>query len=399
MKLSQIKELPESVHLPSSKSLANRWLIIQALYPNQVEVNIRDKSDDIEVLEKALQSTESQIDIGHAGTAMRFLTAYFSQKENKEIILTGSERMQQRPIKSLVSVLQQLGASIEYLKTEGYPPLKIQGTKLRSRTIEIDGTLSSQYISALMLIASQIEGGLRLKLKGKIVSRSYINLTSSVLKQAGVEVSFQDSVIEINPINGLPQNKRIEVEADWSAAAFWYCWVALTPGVPINLLGLNLESAQGDTMLVSYFEGLGVRTKSIEDGVRIYHVEMPLPSYLEINLINQPDLAQPIAVVCAIFGVDVKLNGLQTLVIKETNRLKAMKIELENFGIVSEITNESIAIKPQSLKEPKRPIKTYKDHRMAMSFSLFASKFPIEIENPSVVSKSYPKYFEHLLHL
>ena len=397
MKLSRISYLPETVKLPTSKSLANRWLILQALFPNQIKVRVSDKSDDIDVLEKALNAKKNHFNVGHAGTAMRFLTAFFAQQNGGEFVLTGSERMQQRPIKPLVSVLQELGASIGYLGEEGFPPLKIIGKKLLSKIIEIDGGISSQYISALMLIAPKIEGGLKIKLKGTVVSRSYINLTVSVLKKAGIEVGFVGNEISIKETTKLPETVDIDVEADWSAAAFWYGWVALTPGSAINLLGLNSISAQGDCKLIPYFEGLGVRTKEIENGLRIYKVDMVLPSHLEINLINQPDLAQPLAVVCAILGVEVKLNRLQTLIIKETNRLQAMQTELANFGVVSEITGDSIFIASQKVSPPKRKIKTYNDHRMAMSFALFAARVPLEIEDPDVVSKSYPNYFEHII--
>lgn len=395
--MSKIESLPESIQLPTSKSIANRWLILQALYPNQIQLNYNDSSDDIEVLKSAFTSKDKTIDVGHAGTAMRFLTAYLSQQEGEEFVLTGSERMRKRPIEPLVSVLRQLGASIECLGKEGFPPLKITGQKLQSKPIEIDGSISSQYITALLLVGSKIEGGLKLFLKRHIVSKSYIDLTVSVLKEAGLDVTFQDNEIAVTPCEALPENKNITVEADWSAASFWYSWVALRPGSVLNLVGLNLDSAQGDKKLIDYFEGLGVRTKSIDSGLRIYHVDMALPSYLEINLINQPDLAQPLAVVCTLLGVEVKLNGLQTLAIKETNRLEALKEEFLNFDVESILDEDSILIKSQKASNPKRGVKTYNDHRMAMAFSLFASRFSIEIQDPEVVSKSYPKYFEHLL--
>lgn len=397
MYLPKIEELPNSVQLPTSKSIANRWLILQALYPDEIDLQIGDSSDDIDVLKNAFETKESSIDVVHAGTAMRFLTAFLSQKEGREFVLTGSERMKQRPIEELVSVLGQLGASIEYLDNEGYPPLKIKGKKLHSNPIEMDGGISSQFISALLLIGSKIDGGLDLRLKGDLVSKSYIDLTISVLNRAGIHASFQDNKIDVTELRTLPNRKEVNVEADWSAASFWYSWVALSPGSSIDLVGLNSDSFQGDKKLIDYFEGLGVRTKTIDNGLGIYHVDMPLPKYLEINLLNQPDLAQPLAVVCALLGVEVKLNGLQTLAIKETNRLEALKKELSNFGVESKLTKDSIFIANQSISEPKRKVKTYNDHRMAMSFSLFASRFSIAIEDPDVVSKSYPNYFDHLL--
>lgn len=397
MHLLKIKELPKSVQLPTSKSIANRWLILQALYPEDIDLKISDSSDDINVLKNAFKTKDRSIDVGHAGTAMRFLTAYLSQKEAEEFVLTGSERMQQRPIEPLVSVLRQLGASIEYLGKEGYPPLKIKGKKLYSNPVEIDGGISSQFISALLLIGSKIDGGLDLRLKGDLVSKSYIDLTISVLNRAGIHASCKANTIAVPQVNNLACSKEVKIESDWSAASFWYGWVALTPGSSVDLFDLRSDSCQGDKKLIDYFEGLGVRTKVIDVGLRIYHVEMALPSYLEINLINQPDLAQPLAVVCALLGVEVRLTGLQTLIIKETNRLEAIKEELLNFGVESTIDEDSIAIQSQKALIPKRAVKTYKDHRMAMAFSLFASRFSIEIQDPEVVSKSYPKYFEQLL--
>jgi 3-phosphoshikimate 1-carboxyvinyltransferase len=397
MMLPKIELLPETVQLPTSKSLANRWLVLQALFLNQIEVNVSDKSDDIEVLEKALISQENTIDVGHAGTAMRFLTAFLAQIGKGEFLLTGSERTQQRPIEPLVSALNSLGANIQYLNKEGFPPLKIKGGGLKSNSIEMDGSLSSQYISALLLIAHKLKGGLKITLTGTVVSQSYINLTVSVLERAGIEVGFHDNVVTVRETKDLPESISVQVESDWSAAAFWYGWVALMPKSAINLIGLDSKSSQGDRKLISFFEGLGVRTKEIDGGLRINHADMVMPKRLEINLINQPDLAQPLAVVCAILGVEVKLNGLQTLAIKETNRLEALKEELSNFGIEAEITSNSIEIKSQEVQLPKRTIRTYNDHRMAMSFSLFASRIPIEIEEAGVVSKSYPDYFKHLL--
>lgn len=397
MMLPKIELLPETVQLPASKSLANRWLVLQALFLNQIEVNVSDKSDDIEALEKALISRDNTIDIGHAGTAMRFLTVFLAQKEKGEFLLTGSKRMQQRPIEPLVSALNSLGANIQYLNKEGFPPLEIIGGKLKSNPIEIDGSVSSQYISALLLVAPKIKDGLKITLKGSIVSQSYINLTISVLERAGIKVDFHDNKISVIETKQLPESVSIHVESDWSAASFWYSWAALMPKSAINLIGLDSKSSQGDRKLISFFEGLGVRTKEIDGGLRINHADMVMPKRLEINLINQPDLAQPLAVVCAILGVEVKLNGLQTLAIKETNRLEALKEELSNFGIEAEITSNSIEIKSQEVQLPKRTIRTYNDHRMAMSFSLFASRIPIEIEEAGVVSKSYPDYFKHLL--
>ena len=230
-----------------------------------------------------------------------------------------------------MSALNSLGANIQYLNKEGFPPLEIIGGKLKSNPIEIDGSVSSQYISALLLVAPKIKDGLKITLKGSIVSQSYINLTISVLERAGIKVDFHDNKISVIETKQLPESVSIHVESDWSAASFWYSWAALMPKSAINLIGLDSKSSQGDRKLISFFEGLGVRTKEIDCGLRINHADMVMPKRLEINLINQPDLAQPLAVVCAILGVEVKLNGLQTLAIKETNRLEALKKELQSI--------------------------------------------------------------------
>jgi 3-phosphoshikimate 1-carboxyvinyltransferase len=395
--LTKIEQLPERILLPKSKSLAARWLILQALFPDLISIENFQDSDDTLVLKEALSSIGNcELDVKHSGTALRFCLSYFAVQADRTVILKGSDRLHERPISIVVEALRKLGAEITYLEKEGCAPVQIKGKKLQGGSIQIDGGVSSQFVSSLMLVAPRLPGGLEIDLKGTIVSRSYIWLTLDVLIAAGIEATMNGNKIVVKEKAKLPEPKEVQLESDWSAAAYWYAWVALNGG-GVNLLGLQSNSSQGDRKLIPFFEGLGVRTKEINGGLRIYKVDMALPEHLEMNLINQPDLAQPIAVVCALLGVEVKLNRLQTLTIKETNRLEALKEELSNFGISADLTVESIFIAPQKASAPKRPIKTYNDHRMAMSFSLFASQFDIEMEESHVVSKSYPEYFNQLL--
>ncbi len=396
LKLNRIDGLPEQITLPVSKSVANRWLILQALFPNQIAIPNFENVDDTAVLKNGLLRNSTEINVGHAGTAMRFLCAFLSTQKGKTFILSGSERMHQRPIAPLVIALKKLGAKIEYLKNDGFPPLKIVGQDLNAVPLEIDSSLSSQYISALLLIGARVKGGLHLKLKNQVVSSSYIRLTLSVLKAAGIRYKKPENEIRVFEQKRLPEKIEVQLESDWSAAAFWYGMVALLPASKTQFIGLDPNSAQGDKKLIDFYESFGVRTKRVEGGVKIFKIGNILPEFLRLNLLDQPDLAQPIAVTCAALGVHVKLTGLQTLANKETHRLEALQKELANFGVQSAIKNDSIEIAAQEIISPLRPIKTYNDHRMAMSFAILATKFRVEIEIPEVVRKSYPGFWEDL---
>jgi 3-phosphoshikimate 1-carboxyvinyltransferase len=380
------------VKLPLSKSLCNRTLVLAAQFP-QIKISELSDAADTVVLQKALQQKEGVIDVGAAGTAMRFATAYFAAKPDCEVILKGSQRMHQRPIAVLVDALRKLGASIAYLENEGFPPLKIRGRKLEGGALAIPASVSSQYSTALMLIAPSLKNGLKLQLEGEAVSTPYIDMSVGLMQQLGFEAAFNGSTItvlsaaEVAPMLYTP-------EADWSAAAYWYGFVALAPEGEILLRGLTDNSLQGDARLVRIFEELGVKTTFTEKGVLLQIRSAQRPGTLVINLNDTPDLAQPLAVTCAALGIGADFRGLQTLRIKETDRLLALQTELAKVGLLAEITESTLKFQPTKIYAPTDVFETYEDHRMSMSLALLATKFPITINNPEVVGKSYPRFWE-----
>ncbi|MBW2962656.1 3-phosphoshikimate 1-carboxyvinyltransferase [Mesonia aestuariivivens] len=380
-----------------SKSEANRLLILQALFP-QVEIENLSNSDDSKVLQKALASLEEVIDIHHAGTAMRFLTAYFSIQEGRKTILTGSKRMQERPIKLLVDALKSLDAKIEYLNKEGYPPLAITGTKLTKHHVSLAANVSSQYISALMLIAPSLENGLEIQLNGEITSTPYILMTLSMLKTLGVEASFENNLIKIQPLQ-LHQKKKFVVESDWSSASYFYSLVALSNSAKIKINSYQKDSLQGDSSLVEFYKSLGVKTTFLENSIQLEkEASVQLPKTYRANLVSSPDLAQTIAVSCLGLGIGCELSGLHTLKIKETDRLVALHDEMTKLGAQVEVTNDSLKLYPcRNLKENSL-IATYNDHRMAMAFAPLALKTTLTIEDAQVVSKSFPDFWEAMQH-
>lgn len=389
---------PQSaIAITGSKSETNRLLLLQALYPNLILENTSN-SDDSEVMTKALQSSDTIIDIHHAGTAMRFLTAYFSIQENREVVLTGSTRMKERPIKILVNALRQLGAEITYEENEGFPPIRIKGKKVTKSKVSLSANVSSQYISALLLIAPKLENGLELALEGEITSVPYIKMTLSLLNDIGVETVFASNKIIVKPqtINHKPQT--LSVESDWSSASYFYSIVALSEiGTEITLSSYKENSLQGDSVLADIYKNFGVETifndsKSITIS-KINKYNLQPPTY---NLNNSPDIAQTIAVTCFGLGIGCHLTGLHTLKIKETDRLLALKNELEKLGAQVSITDESLTLKISSEINEDIRIKTYQDHRMAMAFAPLALKTDIIIEEAEVVSKSYPTFWEDL---
>lgn len=389
---------PQSaIAITGSKSETNRLLLLQALYPNLILENTSN-SDDSEVMTKALQSSDTIIDIHHAGTAMRFLTAYFSIQENREVVLTGSTRMKERPIKILVDALRQLGAEISYEENEGFPPIRIKGKKVTKSKVSLSANVSSQYISALLLIAPKLENGLELALEGEITSVPYIKMTLSLLNDIGVETVFASNKIIVKPqtINHKPQT--LSVESDWSSASYFYSIAALSEiGTEITLSSYKKSSLQGDSVLADIYKNFGVETifndnKSITIS-KINKYNLQPPTY---NLNNSPDIAQTIAVTCFGLGIGCHLTGLHTLKIKETDRLLALKNELEKLGAQVSITDESLTLKISSEINEDIRIKTYQDHRMAMAFAPLALKTDIIIEEAEVVSKSYPTFWEDL---
>ena len=389
---------PQSaIAITGSKSETNRLLLLQALYPNLILENTSN-SDDSEVMTKALQSSDTIIDIHHAGTAMRFLTAYFSIQENREVVLTGSTRMKERPIKILVNALRQLGAEITYEENEGFPPIRIKGKKVTKSKVSLSANVSSQYISALLLIAPKLENGLELALEGEITSVPYIKMTLSLLNDIGVETVFASNKIIVKPqtINHKPQT--LSVESDWSSASYFYSIAALSEiGTEITLSSYKKSSLQGDSVLADIYKNFGVETifndnKSITIS-KINKYNLQPPTY---NLNNSPDIAQTIAVTCFGLGIGCHLTGLHTLKIKETDRLLALKNELEKLGAQVSITDESLTLKISSEINEDIRIKTYQDHRMAMAFAPLALKTDIIIEEAEVVSKSYQTFWEDL---
>ena len=398
---SSIVNQKSSIKISGSKSETNRLLLLQALYPNLTLENTSN-SDDSEVMIKALENSQftihnSQlIDIHHAGTAMRFLTAYFSIQEEKEFVLTGSSRMKERPIKILVDALKQLGAEISYEENDGFPPIRIKGKKLTQNKVSLAANVSSQYISALLLIAPKLENGLELTLEGKITSVPYINMTLTLLNEIGVETSFVGNKITVKPQFTI-QNSQFTIESDWSSASYFYSIVALSEtGTEITLSSYKENSTQGDSVLAEIYKNFGVDTSFKDNKIHLKKSQIPNPKSLILNLNNSPDIAQTIAVTCFGLGIGCHLTGLHTLKIKETDRLLALKNELEKLGATVAISDNSLTLEPASSIYPNIKIKTYQDHRMAMAFAPLALKVPIVIEDAEVVSKSYPAFWNDL---
>lgn len=384
--------------LPASKSISNRVLIINALSGSNRGVENLADCDDTNSMVAVLNSDDNHFDVGHAGTAMRFLTAFLARIIGKWEI-TGSERMKQRPIGVLVDALNQLGAHIEYMEKEGFPPLRIFGAHLIGGKLEIPASVSSQYISALMMIAPYMEKGLELRLKGKVVSRTYIRMTLQLMKEFGAQVCEEDNLIRIEPVPYVPRSYR--VEADWSAASYFYECMAISEGGSIVLPGLSRDSLQGDAGQVGVWEKLGVATSFGEHGVTLTKVSEGV-DYLEYDFIEMPDLVQSFAVACCLKEIPFVFRGVETLRIKETDRLQALVNELAKLGYILKTEGDNCLVwdgnKGEALEKPC--IETYHDHRMAMAFAPAALKHPgIVIVDKEVVSKSFPRYWEEMEHL
>lgn len=384
-----------SVNITGSKSESNRLLLLKALYPVFSLENVSN-SDDSNLMTNALVTDSNVVDIHHAGTAMRFLTAFFSMQEGREVTLTGSKRMKERPIKILVEALQTLGADITYAENEGYPPLIIKGKKLTQNKVSLAANVSSQYISALLLIASKLENGLELTLEGEITSVPYIKMTLSLLDQIGVPTSFEGNVITVNPSNEKKEAQTLVVESDWSSASYYFSIVALSAvGTEVTLSSYKASSLQGDSALVDIYKHFGVDSVFSENSVTLKKVSTDIQP-LTLDLKNAPDIAQTIAVTCFTLGVPCDLTGLHTLKIKETDRLVALKTEIEKLGGEVDITDKSLHLKASKGIKELVAIETYNDHRMAMAFAPIALKAPVIIEDAMVVSKSYPSFWEDI---
>jgi len=398
------KKLFGSVELTSSKSESNRALIIQALCSERFEINNLATAEDTVVLHRILNSlpipgSEIIHDVGASGTAMRFLTAFFSTKPGTHI-LTGSERMKKRPVGILVNALRDLGASIEYMGEEGFPPLKIMGKQLSGAEIEMDGNVSSQFISALLLISPELQNGLVIKFKGEITSRPYVNMTLKMMEEFRVYGQWHDNYISVSKQKYHKKSEPyylFEVEADWSSASYWYAIAALAKEVDFEIHGLKHPSLQGDAVVADIFTFFGIKTYYTPDGIHLTKIK-GRKVHFGFDFYDCPDLAQTIAVVVSALNIPALFNGLHTLRIKETDRIIALKNELNKLGVDVEILNDNaMEITPPSSINCNASIVTYDDHRMAMAFAALAIKLDsITIEHPEVVKKSYPDFWKDL---
>ncbi len=389
--------LPNEIQITGSKSESNRLLILQKLFGN-IEIKNISNSQDTKLLQKALNSDEKTIDIHHAGTAMRFLTSFFAVQEGVEKILTGSERMKQRPIKPLVEALRELGADIEYLENEGFPPLKIKGKKLEKNFVEIPANISSQFITSLILVGGKLENGLTIKLLGEITSRPYIEMTLKLLSEISRKsIILKDKTIQIPNIK--TQKTAFTVESDWSSASYFYSFSALNKQ-KITLKNFNKNSLQGDSRIAEiYSQFFGIDTIFNENQQEITLIpksNFSLPQSIQLNMNDYPDIAQTVCVTATALKIPFEIGGLATLKIKETDRLSALQNELKKIGCETEITDNSIKSVLYTNPEKNISIATYGDHRMAMAFAPYSLIQEIEIQNPEVVEKSFPDFWEFI---
>ena len=390
------KNITGEISICGSKSESNRLLILNSLFDNKISISNLSDSDDTRVLKEALSSNAKSINIGHAGTAMRFLTAYYSIIENLEVKLDGSDRMRQRPIGVLVDALNALGAEINYLENHGFPPLEIKGKSIIKDHVSLEANISSQFITALLLIAPKLTNGLNIELKGEITSLPYLLMTEELLKKLGIRVEQKENQFIVYPKEEI-QPTSIEVESDWSSASYFYSLAAISDSSDLKISSFRRESLQGDSDLQNiYKEHFGVNTFFENQRIQLVKNKDFQPKFVELNLNETPDLAQTIAVSCAALKTKCKLTGLATLKVKETDRLVALKNELQKIGALSKITEDTLEIIDFIAAENLPKIKTYDDHRMALSFAPYSLIQSIEIENPEVVNKSYPKFWEDL---
>jgi len=393
-----------TIQLPGSKSISNRLLILNAILKTDFSIANLSNADDTQLLQKALlqinENKDHVIDVHHAGTDLRFLTAFLSVS-NGTWILTGSAQLKKRPVKPLVDALQKMGADISYLETEGFPPLKITGNKNLSSDVEIDASVSSQFLSALLLIAPALKNGITITYSGKLASPSYLNMTMELLRQFGFTIQHHKNNISLSSLSTVKNIRNFEVESDWSAASYYYSICALSPGAIIKLKTIHQNSLQADAILPKIYNRLGVESEFTANELILRHKKTELSSF-EYDFIDCPDIAQTVAVTCFALGIKAYLKGLSTLKIKETDRIVALKNELEKFGAMVETGNDYLIVTPGSVGKThhSKLVETYEDHRMAMSFAPLALKCDdLRIQNPNVVGKSYPAFWEDLLSL
>ncbi len=388
----------KTIEISGSKSISNRLLILAKIFKN-IQIENLSNSQDTALLQKALSENSEIIDIHHAGTAMRFLTSYFAILEGKKTILTGSDRMKQRPIQPLVEALRDLGAEITYLENEGFPPLEIIGENLVKSYVKISANISSQFITSLLLIGAKLHNGLQVELLGEITSLPYLQMTLKMLSEVGIHYEFRGNVIKVLPYQSKKESHFVhyEVESDWSSASYFYALSAISRE-NINLKSFRTQSLQGDAVLKQIYWGFfGVNT--ISDGAENLISLFPekkykFPEKISLDMNDCPDIAQTLCVTCVALNIPFEISGLGTLKVKETDRLIALQNELKKIGCITEITENSI----KSLKffEPDSDISiaTYNDHRMAMSFAPYCLVKELNIENPEVVEKSYPNFWK-----
>lgn len=387
----------ETIEISGSKSISNRFLILEKLFGN-IRLEGVSNAQDTQILQNALSSKNDTIDVHHAGTCMRFLTAYFSIIKDKTVVLTGSERMKQRPIFPLVDALRNLGAEIEYVEKEGFPPLKINGKKITQNEVEISANISSQFISALMLIGGKLDNGLKIKLKGKITSLPYLEMTAQILTDIGIENKISEEEITIQPSGERDAKlKYMDIESDWSSASYFYSFCAIGKKT-INLKHFKNNSLQGDAKIQEwYWKYFGVNTILDSSNHRLsllFNRDFIYPQKIELNMNDCPDIAQTLCVTANLLKIPFEISGLKTLKIKETDRLKALQNELQKIGCQTEITNESIRSITFENTSDDIVIKTYNDHRMAMAFAPVSLRHHLKIENENVVEKSYPHFWK-----
>lgn len=391
------KDVLGKINLTYSKSETNRVLIIQALCNKAFAIENISDSQDTKTLEKLLNTSETLLDVGNAGTTMRFLTAYLASKEGSKVTLTGSSRMKERPIGILVEALKKLGAEITYLEKDGYPPLEIIGKKLTIDEIDLDSSISSQFITALLLIAPTLEKGLKINLIGKISSKPYIDMTLRIMKYFGITCYWEYKTIIVEKANYIPKNYVIE--GDWSSASYWYAFAVFANKAELFIKGLKKDSLQGDAVIADIMSAsFGIKTEFLTDGIRIYK-DGNICTHFEYDFSDCPDIAQTVAVVCAGLNISANLTGLESLKIKETDRIEALKKELSKFNFDITCNDNSLQIKTiNNLNyHLEVTIETYDDHRMALAFSPLAMIFKkITINDSEVIKKSYPNFWNDL---
>lgn len=392
------RRIEGEIDLPASKSISNRVLLLNALCATPGRLSNLAQCDDTDAVLSALaQPDASEVNIGAAGTAMRFLTAYFATREGREVVIDGTERMRQRPIRVLVDALRQLGADIEYVEAEGYPPLKITGTRLHGGALTVSGSVSSQYITAILLIAPVI-GGITLTIEGEVMSRPYIDMTLALMARYGVKAEWRDNVIHVPA--GEYTALDFTVEADWSAASYWWAMQAIVPQSRITLKGLEPQSLQGDSRIAELMSQMGVTGNWCGRYLDLRSdggVGCCCSTFADLS--GTPDIAQTLVVMLCLMGRPFRITGLRTLRIKETDRLEALRIELLKLGYVVKVEgDDAISWHFETTAAEASPhISTYHDHRMAMAFAPAAIRFPgLIIDDAQVVSKSYPLFWEHL---